>query len=950
MTPEQRKAEVQGLGAQNVSVSEGWVRCSCPHPDHDDANPSFFIHAEEGNWKCLSHPGGEFTGQWPALFRWFGKKAPLENIEQSPLGREMAARYATRLWNKEEQKKQSIEGLVPELMRAMADHHLNDQTLRDFEVGVTISTNIHEAPARLMFPHYTRNRKSVVAFTEYAPGLSTGKYNVNTVHGATPVPYFNMGDLDKPNVWIVGGVLKAMVLVQEVGNDEVGAISMVSGESLKGLRPNDFTDKVVFVCMDVDEKGRRAAKAITGALRAYAKAIYDVDLTGMVGGKADGDINDFFASGHTTDDLRGLVFEKTTPITKTQSVQHRKLPTRHVSRVSDLPNNVGVPIRLDAVSMGKSECVYRMPTHWKLRCLGRKGSPGEFCKDCPAGGGDDDLHAVPTPKDLIRFSQHRTKEAKVFRMIYGGHLKGVVPSLGPDCQISGVPVNEDTAAVSYSEMKISDADPSTQGDLRGLVAINPHTHEKFGTVVAIEGSAVTDDAFELFIVVDKIEHPLEKFIPTDAQLSLARKTFHCDSDDPDEVEQRWDDIIMDVMMNSVVAGQDKARVDLVRAIDLTLLSGLRILHTGTNTTLNGWLNTFILGDPGMGKTQSSKAMAGVYGLDWNNCSVDNVASLAGLIGGVASDIITRNRNERYVKWGALPQNDARVLFWDEVSRAKDPALLKELATSMSEGRVSISKISSGAANSRTRLVCMSNPGRPTEDGGRLLEDFAAGGFEALYETCPDYAMLRRFHLVSFLRKGAPQEKLKIPDHSYSNEAHRALLAWSWTNQESTTDLSRHIVDERYVQPLAEQFTEVSRGVVPEGSPGYDKVMAIAAAIARRVMCLEVKEVHVRLAARLIHRLYSSEDCGALQGKRELISVHETAREVRPVENRKTVVFMCLSRALTNPKPISSFSGSSGELLAELISQGYITPAGSLTPDGTKLYQELKAETLSNNES
>lgn len=114
----------------------------------------------------------------------------------------------------------------------------------------------------------------------------------------------------------------------------------------------------------------------------------------------------------------------------------------------------------------------------------------------------------------------------------------------------------------------------------------------------------------------------------------------------------------------------------------------------------GWVEAFILGDSGQGKTEMSLCLLNHYGL--GDRIQGEGASTAGIIGGL------EKVDDRWMLvWGRVPQMDKKLLIIDEFSGISEEDVAK-LSDIRSTGIAEITKIRTERASARTRLIMMSN--------------------------------------------------------------------------------------------------------------------------------------------------------------------------------------------------------------------------------------------------
>ena len=185
----------------------------------------------------------------------------------------------------------------------------------------------------------------------------------------------------------------------------------------------------------------------------------------------------------------------------------------------------------------------------------------------------------------------------------------------------------------------------------------------------------------------------------------------------------------------------------------------------------GWVEAFVLGDSGQGKTEMSLCLLNYYGLG------DRVqgegSSTAGLIGG-----LERLGDRWILVWGRIPQMDRRLLIIDEFSGVSEEDIAK-MSDIRSTGIAEITKIRTERASARTRLMMMSN----TRDGQPL--GAYNTGVEAIRSVFSHAEDVRRLEFAICVATGeVTTDELNTPpatqESRFSGEVCRSLILWAWS--------------------------------------------------------------------------------------------------------------------------------------------------------------------------
>jgi len=218
---------------------------------------------------------------------------------------------------------------------------------------------------------------------------------------------------------------------------------------------------------------------------------------------------------------------------------------------------------------------------------------------------------------------------------------------------------------------------------------------------------------------------------------------------------------------------------LLLSVLLTYSSGLEFIFN--NKQERGWVESIVLGDPGLGKTAVVSAIIKATGLG-DICSGHTI-SRAGLAGGIEKE---KNFDMHMIRWGIYPQNNEKLLVIDEAQGMPYEAGLA-LRSARESGVVKINGIVSGSHYAKTRLVWISNA-----KNNKVLNQFDCG-FEALKELM-DPAEIRRFDLAITIASGnqnaalanmhwrEAQKRMPLQNTEITAEVLKSNILYAWTRK------------------------------------------------------------------------------------------------------------------------------------------------------------------------
>jgi len=265
------------------------------------------------------------------------------------------------------------------------------------------------------------------------------------------------------------------------------------------------------------------------------------------------------------------------------------------------------------------------------------------------------------------------------------------------------------------------------------------------------------------------------------------------------------------------------------AFDLAFHSVLNFDFQGVMLR-RGWVEVFILGDSGQGKTEMSLCLLNHYSI--GDRIQGEGASTAGLIGGL------EKMGDRWILvWGRIPQMDRRLLVIDEFSGLSEDDVAK-LSDIRSTGIAEITKIRTERASARTRLIMMSN----TRDG-QPLSSYNTG-VEALKSVFGHAEDVRRLDFAMCVATGELSTEVfnavpKEVPHVFTSDVCRNLILWAW----SRTPEQVIIPDEvsQMILARAMQLSEKYSSFIPLVEPADTRLKLARLAVSCACRCFSSDE-------------------------------------------------------------------------------------------------------------
>lgn len=346
------------------------------------------------------------------------------------------------------------------------------------------------------------------------------------------------------------------------------------------------------------------------------------------------------------------------------------------------------------------------------------------------------------------------------------------------------------------------------------------------------------------LVADKAE-PLRDQIEV-FDFAVARKSLETFRGKPEDVFRAvYDDFASNVHR---IVGRYVLQV----AFDLCFHSVLQFKFQ--NVMLRkGWVEAFILGDSGQGKTEMSLCLLNHYSLG------DRVqgegSSTAGLIGGL------EKLGDRWILvWGRIPQMDKRLLIIDEFSGISEEDIAK-MSDIRSTGVAEITKIRTERASARTRLIMLSN----TRDGQPL--GAYNTGVEAIRSVFSHAEDIRRLEFALCVATGeVTTDELNrvraLTAHRFTAESCRDLILWAWSRTPEDVIFSGGVEDLILKEAVA--LSERYSAQIPLVEPADMRLKLARMAVSCACRCFSsdegrviVNPEHVRFVVNFLRGCYDS---------------------------------------------------------------------------------------------
>lgn len=828
-------AELERLGWDFLPDGEEEVKCRCPV--HNDDTPSVQLNVAKNVWNCkackakgdiVTFIAHALKVERGTVLVDLGTRYDLES--EKTINPQTVDKFHEKIWE------------AGPLLQALYERGVTDAMIRKARIGFFKS--------RITIP-VKNSHGEYVNVRRYLPGAPGYKKFKNTQGHGKPKIY-QPEQLKHDVIWICGGELKALVAGWYLTKKGVGCIAASAGEgiwdsawtaSLKGKR--------VFICMDVDAAGQKAARDIGNAIFRGVLSVNIIDLPLDKKKHPKGDLNDYIGTeGARTAELVALMgsareFVPTVIGPDDTLVTEDATKTTLADAVS--PKFTGRRVEFEAVCVAMDDTPFLVPRQLQVTCDKAQNN----CALCPILNMDQD---PDTGGVLVTIPAHSPGLLQMVNSPLRSQPEAIRDALGiPPCKVVATSVR--------SHYKVMDVRLSPQlsiGSGRTVNIVQPalvvdkdlEMNAPYDMTAVIYPHPKNQQAIALVESATEAVDNLTSYAPSRTELADL-KIFRPKAWTLDALEEQIGKLYEDLEANVTgIFGRREIHslIDLTFHSVITFRFGKRLHH--------GWVNSMVLGDSAQGKSETAIQLMRHYGLG-ERFDMKN-ATVAGLLGGLAQ-LGTR----WFVSWGVIPTHDRRLVVLDEVKGAATDVLAK-LTDMRSSGIAELGKIERRRAHARTRLVFVSNP-----RGRRTIGTFNFG-IEALRDLIGNLEDVRRFDIACIVSNtqidadfivNVKRNRPVVP-HVFTDELCRRLVLWGWTRQTDHIQFDEDAVEEVYDQTLllCKEFSEalplVDRGTASQ------KIARLAVALAVRTFSTTadpdevlVRKCHVQWIARLIFRLY-----------------------------------------------------------------------------------------------
>lgn len=816
----------------DVSLSaSGETQVCCPFPHHTpegveyyETNPSAGVNIDKNLFHCFScHTGLSEIG-------FIAKYMDLNYADANKVKQLLSKRENELDWiatSHAELKKNA------EWLNTLKELHINQETTELLKLG-------YSGLGGIDFPVFIFEQ--LVDVVTYRPGKTPKtKRRKNSSSGMIiPYDYWKHNNTSKATVVCAGE--KDMAVARSHG---LNAITITGGEgSIPKLFGNDFKNRTVYIVYDNDEAGVEGAKRLAVFLTPLVKKLKIIDLSGTCTEKGE-DLWDYFHKYNKTKaDLSALI-KSTTEFNEVDYQKHKETiyPTIPLIEASS-PKYMGKVVRSNIQVISTVETQFQLPS-------AMTATKGTYNENAPAknsmttGQTKSWFLGEHNIKDMLYLIDSRLKESQItshkFQLMHIPKTEENI-SIKTDsketvykCSLTDV-LDIDHDTVQRIELTAYTLNTKLDNGKKYRVThkLVPHPFDGQKLIMVILDIETVDDSINNFkLTPERIEH-LKLF----QVKSTLNETLNF------AVEQTRG------MMNAPYDAQ------LVLLIDFWFHSVLSF-NLGKWENIKGALDVLLVGESRTGKSSTAEALSKRYG-------VAQIVPLptttkAALIGG--SNIVQGSYQTRA---GIIPMNHGGAVILEELAKAREGNILKELTEIKSSGITRISRVNGTVElPSKVRMLSITNskthgttpkPISSYPNGIAIITDLVGAAEDiARFDIAAVFSFMAEDDLDPFAEFEQP----------YENEVYRSRIEWVWSRSPEqvifSPEVYRHLI--AHSNRLKKQYNSYIKIF---GTEAWKKIARLAIAIAGYVCSTDesyeniiVKETHIDYAVKFMVALYDN---------------------------------------------------------------------------------------------
>jgi hypothetical protein len=861
------------VGEENA---DGEQRAFCPVCENPEtsSSPSAMFNPNQGIWNCLkSNHGGRIYTLVQDLKQNQGFDIRAEAMKHRNNDPTFAAAREEGVQRRTAERKGGVPLPTPEQIQAWTDRLIADKhALNTFvsERGISQATILHFNIG------WDGSRYTIPIYDEVGELVNVRRYKLNaSAHSDKMLNLPGHGEARLYGLDTLMDETATELILTEGETDRIlgwqeglPTVTHTSGAgTFRATWGPLFTGKIVYICYDNDDTGKKGAARAAAMLAPYAEAVYTITIP--IANKG-ADLTDYLhKEGHSASDFR-LLMKEAEENGAVASTAARNAPVAEDGIPVSLMESMSPDIQHETMKLvvsvaGKQAEPFTSPKTIEVTCDMSKGTP---CNTCPIAfaNGAASIEIRADDPNIARFVDVPETRRKTL-------LKEVTGARCTDRSefdvVDSFHIEELLVQPSVDDRR----DDETQTPLKRAVLSVGTYRSGVNQKASLVGRNVPDPKSGRLRFVawknERVDMDIDRF---ELSASLRKRLQRFQPVEGQSPLQKCFEIADDMSRNIThIYGRDLLHV----AYDLVWHS-VQTFRVFDFTVEKGWLEAAVVGDTRTGKSEIANRLIGHYRAG-TLLSCEGM-SFAGIVGGVQ-----QIDGRWHLTWGAVPMNDRRLVVLDEMSGLAEKNVVEQMSSIRSSGIAQITKIQSEQTSARTRLIWISNPA-----DGSDLSAHSDGGLWALRSVVPNNEDIARFDFVTAAAKGdVPDDVInagfaEAHNPQYSAEDCEALVKWAWSLRRDQVRFSSRAttaaieaardIGGRYIQDPPLIQSENVRF----------KILRIAAAIAARTFSADknggllVKAEHVKDAVTFLDMTYSQESLGYQRRSRRAFASHALA--------------------------------------------------------------------------
>jgi len=654
-----------------------------------------------------------------------------------------------------------------------------------------------------------------------------------------PFPYEN---IYKDNLIMCAGIPDTLFLLSLL--KETGYNPLTFGG--EGIFPPSYTnlvtDKKIYICYDNDRGGATGENKILTKIYDKCSFVNKVSFPSKYK-----DVGEWLITVNIDERKNSFIqrLEKSKLFEKPEEKEKEKHEQLNFDSIED-PTFFEKKIKVNITIVGIDSQPYIFPEEITINCtpvIGGKGS----CSTCDNMSYNGSMKTKINPKSAIKFIN--ITDARRASL-----LKNVAP-INSNCKAASVNIDVNKEGVLY-EISFTEVlgENSTSKSIKvGFVK----------TLNVRHNTAYTAYGFQTKLSGNqKMTYVFDRLVPHANQLDnfsfspSVMQTLNLIFDKEETVEDRINRFTKDLMTNYVKMWD---REDVIIAVNMCMFSALEFVFN--KRKIRGWVELLLFGDSGTAKSLTVTPLMEHYKV--GHTITGEAVTSAGLIGSMSRIGI----GTRHLVWGALPANDRKMVFIDEIHDA-DASIIKNLTSLRSSGKaIKTVEMGTRETTARVRIIFAANPVKKKIKD----ETFPIQLIKQVFESQEDRA---RLDLVLILS----DEEISIDvinrlDENDNNESDfdsalcNELITFVWSRKPEQIIFAIGVTE--YILKksanMIEEYTDRDIGIVHK-SRYTEKLARLSVSVA--AMCFShidykdiiVKKEHVDYAIYFQRKIYNKPEC------------------------------------------------------------------------------------------